>query len=52
MNSKNGIIGAVIVIVIAIAAFMIIEDANDGPLENAAEDMEDAAEEIADDLNG
>lgn len=37
-------------IVLAIIAFKVVEETNDGPLENAAEDLEDAAEEISNDL--
>lgn len=48
MNSRNGIIGAIILVVVIIGAFALLNEANDGPLENAAEDLEDAAEEISD----
>ncbi len=47
MNSKNGIIGLVVVVVVVVGAFLLINEANDGPLENAAEDMDDAVDEIA-----
>lgn len=45
--SKNTIIGIGAIAIIAIAAFYVIENANDGPLENAAEEVDDAIEEIA-----
>lgn len=51
MNSKYGIIGIVALIVVVIGAFLIIEEANEGPLEKAAEDVEDAAEDIADEFD-
>ena len=35
---------------IAIIAMLAINEANEGPLENAAEDLDSAAEEIADEI--
>lgn len=45
------IIGVIIVIIVGIGAYFVIEDANDGALENAAEEVEDAADEVDDELN-
>ena len=50
MNQK-GIFGLAAVIVLAIAAVMIFKEADDGPLENAAEELDDAAKDIADEVN-
>lgn len=52
MTTKNGIIGAIIIAAVIIGAVMMINEANDGPLENAAEDIEDAANEVSDELDG
>ena len=51
MNSKYGIIGIVALIVVVVGAFLIIDEANEGPFEEAAEDMEDAAEDMADEFD-
>lgn len=47
MNSKNGIIGVIVIIIVVIGAIALFNEANDGPLENAAEDLDDAVEEIS-----
>ncbi|MEO1135290.1 MAG: hypothetical protein AAFW68_01605 [Pseudomonadota bacterium] len=47
MNSKNGIIGAIVVVVVVIGAIALFNEADDGPLENAAEDLDDAVEEVS-----
>ncbi len=48
MNSKNGLIGLVALIVIVGGAVVLFNEANEGPLENAAEDIDDAADDFAD----
>lgn len=47
---RNTIVGLAFVVVIAVIAFAVIEDRNDGPLENAAESIDDAADDVADDV--
>lgn len=39
-------IGIAVLIVVVIAAFMIFSETRDGPLENAAEDVEAAVDEL------
>lgn len=50
MNSKNGLIGLLVVVVIGIGAIFLINESNEGPLEEAAEDFGDAADEIGDEI--
>ncbi len=50
MDNKT-IGGVVVAVIVAIAAFYFISEANDGPLENAAEDIGDAADDVADELD-
>ncbi len=45
------IIALAILALAGVGIYYVIEDANDGPLENAAEEIDDAADEIEDDLN-
>ena len=50
MNSKNGVYVLLAVIVIGVGAIFLINEANESPLENAAEDLGEAAEEVGDGL--
>lgn len=52
MSAKSGLIGLAALIVIIVGAVVLFDEADDGPLENAAEDIEDAAEDVGDDLEG
>jgi hypothetical protein len=51
MNSRNGIIGLMIVAVVVIGAIVLIQETNEGPLEEAAEDVDEAVEELSDDID-
>jgi hypothetical protein len=50
MSAKNGLIGLAALVVIVVGAVILLEEANDGPLENAAEDIDNATDDIADDV--
>ncbi|MEX6633399.1 hypothetical protein [Hyphococcus lacteus] len=50
MKSKNGLIGILVVVVIAIGAIFLINESNEGPLEKAAEDFGDAADDVGDEI--
>lgn len=47
----KAIVWIVAVVALAAGAYWFIEERNEGPLEKAAEDIEDAADEVADDLD-
>ncbi|WP_425408782.1 hypothetical protein [Hyphococcus sp.] len=49
--NKNGIIGLVVLVLVVVAAIFFIQEADDGPLENAAEDIEDAADDLEDSVD-
>ncbi len=49
--NKNGIIGIGVLVAVIIGAFLIFNEANEGPLEEAGESLDDAAEDIADELD-
>ena len=51
MNSKNGIIALLVVAVIVIGAIALLQEANESPLEKAAEDVNDAVDELSDDID-
>ena len=46
--SKSTIAMVVGAVILAIVAFMVIEERNEGPLEKAAEDFGEAADDAAD----
>ncbi|WP_375203324.1 hypothetical protein [Hyphococcus sp.] len=48
--TRNSILALVGAAVVGILIFAFIEDQNDGPLENAAESVEDAADDMGDDI--
>jgi len=50
MNSRKAIIGLAAFVVIVIGAVVILDEANEGPLEEGAESIEDSAEDVADDI--
>ncbi len=50
MSSKNTIIGLLVIAALVIGAIIFIDEANDGPFENAAEELDDAAEDFADEI--
>lgn len=50
MNSKNAVLGALILIVVIVGAVVIINELDEGPLEEAAGEIEDAAEDVGDEL--
>lgn len=46
--SKNTVLGIVAAVALALVAIFLIRESNDGPLENAAEDLDEAVEELED----
>ncbi len=48
--TRNTILGLVGAVVVGILIFAFIEDQNDGPLENAAESVDDAVNDMGDDI--
>ena len=48
--SRNTLLGIIGAVVIGVIIFAVIDESNDGPLEDAAESVEDAADDIADDI--
>lgn len=50
MKARNALIGIAALVVIVIGAVILINEADEGPLEDAAEEIEDAADDIADEV--
>lgn len=50
MNTKTGLIGLAALVIVVIGAVAIFNEADDGPLENAAEELDNAAEDVADEI--
>ena len=48
--TRNTILALIGAAVAGVLIFAFVEDQNDGPLENAAESVEDAADDIGDDI--
>lgn len=48
--SRNVLFGVIGALVLALIAFAVIGESNEGPLEEAGEAMDDAADEIGDGL--
>lgn len=51
MTTKNGLIAISALIIVIIGAVALLNEADDGPIENAAEEMDDAVEDIADEID-
>ena len=50
MSSKNTLIGLIALVVVVVGAVVIINESNKGPLEDAADEIEDAVDDVADEI--
>jgi len=50
MQTRNAIIGALVAIVLIVGGVALFNEANESPLEEAAEDISDAADDVADEV--
>jgi hypothetical protein len=51
MSARNGILGLIVVIAAVVGVLWFIEERNEGPLEEAAEDVADAIDDAADEID-
>lgn len=47
----RALIAIVILVIVGVGVYYVIEDANEGALEDAAEEVDDAADEVDDELD-